>query len=96
MEDIICKQCGSINDYKVERKAHNDVATCNGCGAFIKNIPYAEPALYFGKFKGKPIKDFVTPDEIRYLYWVRNNPDIWTKLTVRVQQAINLRLDGHL
>lgn len=95
MNDIICKQCGSIDDYSVERKANNNVATCNGCGRFIKNIPYSEPALYFGKFKGKPIKDF-EGKEIEYLYWVRNNPDIWCKLNARTADAILMRLDGHL
>lgn len=95
MEDIICKQCGSVNDYTVERKANNDVATCQ-CGAFIKNIPYQAPALYFGKHKGKAIKDYQTPDEVNYLHWVRNNPDIWAKLNQRTKEAINLRLDGKL
>ncbi len=57
MPDIICKKCGEVNNYRTELKSNNQVAYCNGCGAYIKNIPYAEPALYVGKYKGIPIKD---------------------------------------
>ena len=97
MEDIICRQCGSVNDYKTEMKSNQNVATCNGCGSFIKNIPYQLPSLYFGKYKGKSIKDYETPDEVNYLHWIRNNPEIWNvKLNQRTRDAINLRLDGKL
>lgn len=95
MEDIICKNCGGVNDYTTEMKSGQNVATCKACGSFIKNIPYAKPTLWFGKFKGKPIEDF-DGKEIEYLYWVRNNPDIWQKLNRRTAEAILMRLDGHL
>lgn len=87
MEDIVCKSCGTINEYTVERKANNDVATCKACGHFIKNIPYQKPMFYFGKYAGKPIEEF-SGKEIEYLYWVRNNPDLWPKLPKRLQDAI--------
>ena len=60
------------------------------------NKPYAKPALYFGKYKEKPIEEFSTRDEMNYLYWIRNNPDIWKKLNQRTKDAINLKLDGKL
>ena len=95
MEDIICQHCGSVNDYSTQMKSCQNVATCNGCGKHIKNIPYNPPALYFGKYKGKAIKDYDTPDEVNYLHWIRNNLEIWgKKLNARTREAINLRLDG--
>jgi uncharacterized protein (DUF3820 family) len=95
MEEIICKNCGSINDYDFELRNGQKVAWCKSCKTFIKNIPYNDPALYFGKYKGKAIKDYFTPDEVNYLHWIRNNPDIWDrKLNQRTRDAINLRLDG--
>lgn len=83
-----------MNDYRTEMKNSQNVATCNSCGDYIKNIPYAEPALYFGKYKNKPIKDYYTRDEMNYLYWVKNNLDVWRKLNERTREAIDLRLTG--
>ena len=94
-QNIICTHCGLIDDYTTTVKANNHVATCNGCGSFIKNIPHSKPSLYFGMYKGKPIDEF-DGKEIEYLYWVRNHADIWPGLNKRTQDAINLRLDGHL
>lgn len=94
MEEIICKHCGCVDDYTTEMKSNQNVATCNGCGTFIKNIPYQAPALYFGKYKGLAIKNYLSRDHVNYLYWIRNNPEIWSKLNVRTKEAINLRLDG--
>ena len=65
--DIICKKCGSVNDYKTELKNSQNVAHCNGCGKFIKNIPYQKPKMYFGKYKDKFISDIT---DINYLDWV--------------------------
>ena len=97
MEDIVCKNCGTVDDYTLEMKSNQNVATCNGCGKFIKNVAYNPPALYFGKYSGKAIKDYFTPDEVNYLHWIRNNPDIWDhKINQRTRDAINLRLDGKL
>jgi hypothetical protein len=58
MQDIICKNCGYINDYRTELKANNNVAYCNGCDKYIKNIPQNNmPMLHFGKYKGKLVTD---------------------------------------
>jgi hypothetical protein len=67
-QDIVCKECGNVNDYRTEMKANNKVAYCNGCGNFIKNIPYeTEPKMYFGKYKGQLLRD-ITDRE--YLHWL--------------------------
>jgi hypothetical protein len=86
MEDIVCKHCGLINDYRTERKANNHCAYCNGCGEFIKNIPYAEPALYVGKYKGKPISEI---EDIGYLKWALKE----LGLTRPVREAIEKRIE---
>ena len=95
METIVCQHCGVIDNYSVERKANNDVATCKSCGKHIKNIPYSKPALYYGKYAGIAIENY-TNDMLKYLRWVRNNPDHFNKLSSRIQDAINIRLNGHL
>jgi hypothetical protein len=91
---IICNHCGTEEKYRTEKKANNLVAYCLECGRFIKNIPYSEPGLYFGKYSGTKIKDFNTPEHINYLHWLRNTPELWAKQNERVQQAINIQLDG--
>lgn len=65
--EIVCKNCGSINDYRTEFKGNQLVAHCNGCGSFIKNIPYKEPTLYFGKYKDKKVSDI---QDLGYLQWL--------------------------
>ena len=91
---IICNHCGTEEKYRTEKKANNLVAYCLECGRYIKNIPYSEPGLYFGKYSGTNIKDFNTPEHINYLHWLRNTPELWAKQNERVQHAINIQLDG--
>lgn len=85
MEDIVCTHCGLINDFRVERKANNDVAYCNGCDRYIKNIPHSEPAFYIGKYKGTPIKDI---EDMGYLKWALKE----MKLTANMRTAIQKRI----
>lgn len=85
---VICKNCGTINDFRTEKKANNLVAYCNSCGFYIKNLPYSEPALYFGKYKGTKIKDFTTPEMMNYLHWALNN----CKLSASTVDAIKNHL----
>lgn len=90
--DVICGNCGSINDFTTERKANNLVATCNGCDRFIKNIPYDEPKFYFGKYKDKPIKEI---EDLQYLTWARDkmnsiNPRTRTAVTDRINELQTL------
>lgn len=88
---IICKSCGTVNDYRTEKKSNNLVAYCKSCGAYIKNIPYAEPALYFGKYKNTKIKDMTTPQQVNYLHWLKQS-EVWFKLSNNIRQAIDKHL----
>jgi len=86
--DIICNKCGTINKYRTEKKANNLVAYCTACGSYIKNLPYAAPALYFGKYKNTKIVDFTTPEMMNYLHWTLSN----VKLSGNIKDAINKHL----
>lgn len=86
--EIICNECGDVDNYRTEKKGNNLVAYCQKCGAYIKNLPYSEPALYFGMYKGTKIKDFTTPKMLNYLHWAYNN----VKLTHNIRQAIKKQL----
>lgn len=37
----ICKVCGSVQDYRTEKKGNNETAYCNKCNSFIGNVPYS-------------------------------------------------------
>lgn len=85
MEDIICNKCGLVNDYRTERKANNDVAYCNGCDSYIKNIPRDVPKLYIGKYKDIPISEI---ENMGYLKWALKE----LRLTGTVKAAIEKRI----
>ena len=89
--DVICNSCGNINDYRTIKKANNLTAYCKGCGSYIKNLPYAEPALHFGKYRNTKIKDFTTPQMVNYLHWLKNS-EVWFKLSVSIKTAIDKHL----
>jgi uncharacterized protein (DUF3820 family) len=86
--EIICKSCGTVNEYRTEKKSNNLVAYCTACGKYIKNIPYSEPALHFGKYNGSKIKDLVQPEEVNYLHWCLAN----VRLAANLKQAIQFHL----
>lgn len=65
--EIKCNKCGEINNYRTEMKNGQNVAHCNICGSFIKNIPYQTPKFYFGKYKGQLISDC---QDLGYLQWM--------------------------
>lgn len=92
-EDLICTKCGLVNDYTLTRKANNDVATCNGCGAWIKNKPYALPAIPFGKYKNIPIESI---QDLRYLEWaLKNLTDLKDKIKTAIRnQVTRLKFEG--
>lgn len=86
--EVTCLNCGSINDYEIILKANQATAWCNGCGKFIKNVPYKAPALYFGKFKGRDIASMLAKDEVEYLQWLI--AQTWCK------SALKRQIDTHL
>lgn len=73
MEEIVCKNCGLVDDYSTEMKSGQNVATCNGCGNYIKNLPQGNPPqIYIGKYKGQFLHDIT---DTEYLIWAYKN---WT------------------
>lgn len=86
--EIVCNKCGTVNEYRTEKKSNNLVAYCTACDAYIKNLPYSEPALHFGKYNGSLIKDLNTAEELNYLHWAYQN----VKLTENVRNAIRVHL----
>jgi len=86
MEDVICNSCGLINDYTTQMKSGQNVATCS-CGKFIKNIPYAEPTLYFGKYAQKKISEI---NDKNYLEWALINV---VQLKAKQKEAIKKQID---
>lgn len=87
MEEVVCRNCGSVNDYITERKANNDVAYCNGCGKYIKNIPRNEPMFYVGKYKNVPISII---EDMPYLKWALRE----MKLASSIRNAIEKRISN--
>ncbi len=86
--DVICKKCGSVNDYRIEKRAKNNCAFCNGCDHFIKNIPYkSQTILYFGKYKGMDILEMT---DIPYMKWLYENA---SSLKEHQKKALNDRMD---
>ncbi len=87
MENIKCNKCGSENDYYTELKANNNVARCNKCNSFIKNIPYQNEAIfYFGKYKGKKVSEI---EDIDYLKWVLKEIKPSLSMRTAIQKQIS-------
>ncbi len=61
------------------------MAYCNGCNSFIKNIPYDQPKLYVGKYKGIPIDAI---EDLDYLKWANEN----LRLSSYVGTAVKSRI----
>jgi hypothetical protein len=85
---VICKNCGTVDDYRTEVKANNHCAFCNSCGAFIKNIPVSKPKMHFGKYAGEYIENIT---DRQYLQWAFNNLE---RLNVRTRDAIQKQLNS--
>jgi hypothetical protein len=86
MENIVCKKCGAENDFSAELKGIHNVATCNKCNSFIKNIPYSQPKFYFGKYKDNLISECT---DLNYLQWFLEN----TKPKANIKVATISRIE---
>lgn len=75
-----------MDDYRIEEKANNKVAYCNGCDSYIKNIPHAEPTLFFGKYKNWKVCEL---QDLNYLDWLRANVKLSAALRSAVDQQIS-------
>lgn len=82
---ITCKKCGLIDDYRTELKNGQNTAFCNGCGAYIKNIPYAKSKFYFGKYKGELVSDVT---DIEYLSWFLKNVKCSPKMIEDIENQL--------
>jgi hypothetical protein len=72
MADLKCIHCDLENEYTVTKNGPHVSAFCNGCGSFIKHIPQDKPLLLpYGKYKGTPLTDMVTVDQVKYLHWLK-------------------------
>lgn len=90
MEDITCQRCGLANDYEIKQAGPHQSAYCNGCGNYIKHLPQNKPVeiIPFGKYKGRELKSLVSDEEVRYLNWFSQMPD----LKPRIKEAIRKHL----
>lgn len=86
MDTLLCPKCRSQKGYYTELKSNQNTARCNDCNTFIKNIPYEQPKLYVGKYKGKDIGDI---EDLAYLQWALNN---MSNLNARTKDAIKQRI----
>jgi len=86
IEEVTCRNCGSINDATLKKEGMHLAAYCNGCSKFIKNISYAEPTLYFGKYSQTKVAEI---DDLNYLEWLVDNVKT---LKPKLKEAINAKI----
>lgn len=91
--EVICHHCGVINEYTVEIKSGQHVATCAACGKHIKNLPQGNKLtlMPFGKHKDREIASLTSADEIRYLRWLLEN----TKVKGALKNSITYHLSAN-
>jgi hypothetical protein len=74
MSDLICRHCGTINEYQVKKGEgpHHAQAICTACNKHIKWLPAPakDMIMPFGKYAGSMISE-ITDD--KYLLWVVQN-----------------------
>jgi len=85
-KEVICKNCGLIDDFSITVKGNNHMAFCNGCRKFIKNVAYESPKLYIGQYKGKLVSEI---KDKHYLEWYIGNVK---KITSSLHDAISQRI----
>lgn len=90
LEPIVCRKCGTEDNYRVEIKAHNQVAYCKGCGLFIKNIPYTEPTFYFGRYKGSKVSDLDSKEDLQWLEWCLKTVNVTQRMRDAISEQIEL------
>lgn len=76
-----------VDDFSTQLKNNQKCAYCNGCGAYIKNIPYSEPKFFFGKYKGELISSIT---DLGYLEWFLAN----VKLNPYTREAIQNQISA--
>lgn len=89
MENIVCKKCGSINDFQKVQAGKHLKAICNGCDSYIKFLPLGNPPkIHFGKFTGREIYTLIEKPEVEYLNWLLNQNFIKPKLRTDIESHL--------
>jgi len=87
--DVVCQNCGNVNDFRTVMKSNQNTAWCNSCDKFIKNIPQGKPPqLYFGKYKGTLISDMRSDEQVKYLQWLIQQPFCKENLTTSIKNHL--------
>jgi hypothetical protein len=91
MEQVTCKNCGSVNYYRTEKSGQHLKAICNGCDRYIKFLPQNNPVLVmpFGKFKDREIASLTSKEEVEYLNWGVNNLKLSTSIKTSITNHLN-------
>lgn len=90
-KDIVCQKCGTIDDFKVGKSGPNITARCNTCGYWITNLTTNQPViLNFGKYKGREVISLKSDEEIRYLQWLVETPNVKGRLKDAILKQIAL------
>lgn len=82
--DIVCRNCGSINDYHTETSGPHLKAVCNGCNNYIQFLPQGftgDTVMFYGKYKGHPLKN-IPP---QYLIWLYENTKVSGSLRTYIE-----------
>lgn len=73
--EVICSNCGLVNDYTIIEIGNQRVCHCNGCNNFLGNKPkesynVKSIVMPFGKYKGQVISQV---NDVPYFRWVLKN-----------------------
>jgi uncharacterized protein (DUF3820 family) len=90
--NVVCNNCGSVEDYTITRTANNDVCRCNGCDKFLGNKPRPMVSLDqvrmpFGKYKDMTIEQISKIDK-QYLEWFYEKPLQQKKFSKSLNDAV--------
>ena len=73
---LVCKKCGTIDDFYVIEKDVHKMAYCGSCDAWIKNIAYKPQQFYVGKYKGVELSKI---NDLSYLKWAKEKMSALSK-----------------
>jgi hypothetical protein len=91
-EEIVCKNCGLINDFRTEEVVfangtEHTEAFCNGCDKHLKYISKGLPSkFHFGKHAGMLVSDCV---DVSYMQFMIDKADI----NKRFRRELELRIE---
>jgi uncharacterized protein (DUF3820 family) len=86
MEDVVCLNCGLVNEFRTEMRNGQKCAWCTGCDKYIKNIAHSKARFYFGKYKGIEIAKCA---DLSYLEWFLNE----TAPKANIKKAVIEQID---